>query len=536
MAKTILVQNLKLPLATVESEYASVFAGQLSVSKEAIRSLRIVRQAIDARKKNDICFTVHATLTVDDAVADKLIFSKRAVEQEPLRMLPLRHGTKPQNGRIAVVGLGPCGLFAAWQLALEGYRPLVIERGKPMEQRTADVEAFFLSGRVNPQSNVVFGEGGAGTFSDGKLTTRIKDERITKVLRKLIACGAPKEIEYLAKPHIGTDKLREVIVNLRKEIIALGGEVRFNTEFVDFHATDGHIDSITLFSGHETERIPCCAALLAIGQGAGDTYRLLFNKGLSIAPKAFAVGVRAEHPQLMINRSQYGDFYNHPRLGAASYALTGKSGGRGVYTFCMCPGGSVIGSASFEKQIVTNGMSDYVRDGENANAAVVVQVGPEDYGSEPLDGLKFREQLEKDAFMLGGGEGLAPASMVGDLMKGAATKRFGAVKPTYKPGVSPCNLKDCLPDYIFKGVQDGITSFARQLKGYDLFDAVLTAVESRTSSPLRILRDESLQSPTVRGIYPIGEGAGYAGGIVSAAVDGLKAAEQVVFEYSDKSI
>ncbi|MDD3400836.1 MAG: hypothetical protein PHT58_04305 [Eubacteriales bacterium] len=533
MSKTVLVQNLKLPLQIDPQEYPSLFAGQLSLSKDCISGVRIVRQAIDARKKNDVCFSVHAALTMDDATAQKMIAQKKASELPPLRLTPLKHGKREQRGRIAVVGLGPCGLFAAWQLAQEGYKPLVLERGKCMDERKADVEEFWRSGKVLRNSNAVFGEGGAGTFSDGKLTTRIKDERITKVLRKLISCGAPKEIEYLAKPHIGTDKLREVIVNMRKEIETLGGQVLFSTELVDFHCANGQLDTITIFSGCETLRIPCCALLLAIGQGAGDTYRMLFNKGLALAPKAFAVGVRAEHPQVMINRSQYGDFYNHPRLGAASYALTGKSGERGVYTFCMCPGGKVIGSASADKQVVTNGMSDYARDGENANAAIVVQVTPDDYGYEPLDGLKFREQLEKDAFNLGGGDGVAPACLVGDILKGVATKHFGSVKPTYRPGVKPVDMRDCLPDFVYQGVRDGIKSFARQLKGYDLNDSVLTAVESRTSSPLRILRDDTLQSPTVRGLYPIGEGAGYAGGIVSAAVDGLKAAEQVIFEYKD---
>lgn len=532
MAKTVLIQNLKLPLDAVEEEYSSLLAGQLCLPREAVIRVKIMRQAIDARKKSDVCFSVHAALTLDDASAQKLLNAKRAAELEPLSLRPLEHGNKAQNGRIVVVGLGPCGLFAAWQLALEGYKPLVIERGKPMDERKSDVEGYWLDGRLNLESNVAFGEGGAGTFSDGKLTTRIKDGRITKVLRKLIASGAPAEIEYLAKPHIGTDKLQQVIVNMRKEIVALGGEVRFYSKLCDIHSKDGQIDYISVESQGRSEKIDCCALLLAIGQGARDTYELLFDRGLSMAPKAFAVGVRAEHPQILIDRAQYGDFYKHPRLGAAAYALTGKSNERGVYTFCMCPGGSVIASASGSEQVVTNGMSDYARDGQNANAAVVVQVTPSDYGSHPLDGLRFRDALERAAFLAGGADGTAPACRIADLLSNRDAKSLGAVKPSYRPGVKVMNLKKCLPDFVYQGVQDGIKSFARQLKGYDFADAVLTAVESRTSSPLRILRDENMQSPTVSGVYPIGEGAGYAGGIVSAAVDGLKAAEKIISIYA----
>ncbi|MDO4543117.1 MAG: hypothetical protein Q4C01_01075 [Clostridia bacterium] len=531
MTKKILIKNLKLPLEADLREYPKIFGRQLSLSEKELAHVRIVRQAIDARDKRDICFSVHIEAEVETAAANRLIARKRAEEAVLESADTLECGTEPQRGRIVVVGLGPCGLFAAWQLAAMGYKPLVIERGKAIEQRIRDVESYWQSGRLNRQSNAAFGEGGAGAFSDGKLTTRIKDGRIGKVLRILAECGAPEEILTLAKPHIGTDLLRITVSNLRKRIESLGGEVRFSTRLKDIRSRYGRIAEIITERDGAEERTECCALLLAIGQGARDTYRMLFDRGLLMQPKPFAIGVRAEHPQSMINRSQYGNFYDHPRLGAASYALTGKSGERGVYTFCMCPGGRVIGSASDEGQIVTNGMSYYARDGVNANAAIVVQVDEKDVGSHPLDGLRFLEDLEHRAFLAGGGEGLAPAGRVEDFLKGRASKAFYSVKPTYLPAVVGADLKRCLPDFVLRGVADGIRSFSRRLKGYDLPDAVLTAIESRTSAPLRIVRDEGMESPNIRGIYPIGEGAGYAGGIVSAAVDGLKAAEKIIEKF-----
>ncbi|MDO4565287.1 MAG: hypothetical protein Q4C04_06705 [Clostridia bacterium] len=534
MTKRLLIRNLRLPLDSKEEEFSGLFERQLSLPAGTILSLRLVRQSIDARKKNAVCFSVHIEAEMEEKAALRLIGAGLAEEALREEGTELVHGNERQRGRIVVAGLGPCGLFAARLLAAEGYRPLVIERGKPVSERVSDVERYWRSGELNPHSNVAFGEGGAGTFSDGKLTTRIKDRRIDRVLRGLIDCGAPKEIAYLARPHIGTDRLRSVVFNLRRQIEELGGEVRFSSRLCDVQISDGKLTHIVIEAGGEKERIECCALLLAIGQGARDTYEMLYDRGLWMQAKPFAAGVRVEHPQILINRAQYGEFFDRPRLGAASYALTGKSGDRGVYTFCMCPGGRVIASASGEEQVVTNGMSDYARDGKNANAAIVVQVRPEDCGASPLDGLRFLNRLERSAYQLGGGGGTAPASTVEAYLAGRRCKRFLEVSPTYLPGVRGEHLETCLPDFINAGIREGIRQFSRQLRGFDMPEAVLTAVESRTSAPLRIVRGEDMESPSAHGIYPLGEGAGYAGGIVSAAVDGLKGAEAVIARFSEK--
>ena len=531
MKQTVLIRNIRRELDASDEAFIASCRKKWGLAPEEPAVFRIVRQAIDARKKQDVCFVTHVTVTAEGKTVKRLLRDKKLgaellPEQEET---PLAYGTEAPKGRIVVVGLGPGGLFAAWQLAQNGYRPLVIERGRPIDERVRDVEHYWQTGELNTESNVAFGEGGAGTFSDGKLTTRIKDAKIDGVAAQLIRCGAPEEIAYLAKPHIGTDRLRLVVKTMREQIAALGGEVRFSAKLTGIRTADGELRSIRVSENGREQTIECAALLLAIGQGARDTYEMLFDAGIAMAPKAFAVGVRAEHPQAMINRSQYGDFFDHPRLGAASYNLTGKSGTRGVYTFCMCPGGRVVASASGEGQAVVNGMSDYARDGENANAAVVVQVGPEDFGNHPLAGMRFQEKLERDAFALG--QGTAPASRVADYLARQKTTAFDAVRPTYRPGVTGANLWDCLPDFVAQGIADGLTQFGRQLKGYDRGDAVLTAVESRTSSPVRILRGPDRQSVSCRGLYPIGEGTGYAGGIVSAAVDGWHAAEAVMTRF-----
>lgn len=532
MEQTLLIRNIRREPDASDEAFVSSCKKRWGIPADEPLRFRIVRQALDARKKQDICFVVHAEITADKRLIQKLLKDRRlnaelTVQKEEE---PLKQGTEHPDGRIIVVGMGPGGLFAAWMLARYGYRPLVIERGKRIEDRVRDVETYWSCGRLDTESNVAFGEGGAGTFSDGKLTTRIKDPSIDSILHQFVACGAPEEIVYLAKPHIGTDKLRQVVKAMREEIIALGGEVWFSSKLTSFEKKDGRIKSVGIQKEGRTEKIPCGALLLAIGQGARDTYRMLFDSGVAMAPKAFAVGVRAEHPQSLINKSQYGEFWKHPRLGAAEYRLTGRSGERGVYTFCMCPGGKVVASASGENQIVVNGMSNYARDEENANAAVVVQVGPEDFGTDPLDGMRFQEKLEAAAYAAG--KGTAPACMIGDYLEKKPTQTFGSVKPSYRPGVQGADLWKCLPEYVAQGICDGIRSFGTQLKGYDMREGVLTAVESRTSSPVRILRGEDRQSISVAGIYPIGEGAGYAGGIVSAAVDGKHAAEEVIRRFA----
>ena len=530
--KTVYIQNLRKELDATDESFAASCCKKLGIPHDALIRMRIVRQSLDARKKQDIFYCIHAELTLTDTAAKRVLHDPKwkaetvtAAEPEPIPV-----GTRQPEGRIIVTGLGPGGLFAALTLAENGYRPLVIERGRPIEERVKDVETYW-SGRVaNPDSdsNVAFGEGGAGTFSDGKLTTRIRDPHIDGVLKELIKSGAPEEIAYLAKPHIGTDRLRTVVGDLRKRIEAAGGEVRFSAKLTDVRVTDGRITAACIREDGRTVWEPCAALLLAIGHGARDTARMLFDKGVAMAPKAFAIGVRAEHPQSLVNISQYGPMADHPRLGAAEYRLTARSGERGVYTFCMCPGGQVVASASGPEQVVVNGMSNFARDGRNANAAVVVQITPEDFGTHPLDGLSYLDRLERNAFFAGGADGTAPASTVGAFLRDEASKASRSVEPTYRPGVRYTKLSDCLPDFVSAGIRDGLRAFGRQLRGYDMEDAVLTAVESRTSSPLRILRDSGMESVSHKGLYPVGEGAGYAGGIVSAAVDGVKTAEAVM--------
>jgi len=533
---TVYLQNLRRELDATDESFAASCCKKLGIPRDALIRLRPVRQSLDARKKHDICFCVHAELTLSDAAANRILRDPK-IHAEPVKekpQTPFAFGTKPQTGRIVVAGLGPAGLFSALILARNGYRPLVIERGRPIAERMKDVERYWSGAMKNPDSdsNVAFGEGGAGTFSDGKLTTRIRDAHIDGVLAELIACGAPEEIAYLAKPHVGTDRLRTVVRNLRAEIEKAGGEVRFSAKLTDLRTKDGRVTAVRVGSGETASWEPCAALILAIGHGARDTARMLYEKGVMMAPKAFAIGVRAEHPQSLINQSQYGPLAEHPRLGAAEYRLTAKSGERGVYTFCMCPGGQVVASASGPEQVVVNGMSNFARDGKNANAAVVVQITPDDFGMHPLSGLDYLDRLERDAFLTGGGDGTAPASTVGAFLKGERSKPSGSVEPTYRPGVRYTDLSECLPDFVTAGVRDGLKAFGRQLKGYDMADAVLTAIESRTSSPLRILRDAGMESVSHKGLYPVGEGAGYAGGIVSAAVDGWKAAEAVMRVYA----
>ncbi|MDO4567811.1 MAG: FAD-dependent oxidoreductase [Clostridia bacterium] len=531
----ILVKDIRLALDDDEASLGGILARKLGVPLDALVSFRVVRISLDARKKADIRFVYTVLLSLRDAALEATllkrgmpnVFPAPAVQSEALSI-----GTKPASGRIAVIGAGPAGLFAAYTLAKNGYAPLLIERGKPALQRAADVERFFAGGALNPQSNIMFGEGGAGAFSDGKLTTRIKDPRAGAVLDILASHGAPEDICIQAKPHLGTDVLTGVVSNIRKSIERYGGETRFETTLTGFRFDDGRLTHITLQHNGVEEHIECAACVLAIGQGARDTYRALKDAGFELTPKPFAVGVRIEHRQEEINRAQYGKAFEHPRLGAAEYRVASRHCGRGVYSFCMCPGGYVIASSSAYGEVVTNGMSRHSRNGVNANAALVVAVSPDDYGYGSLDGMRFQEALEHAAFAMAGGDYAAPVQCAGDFVLHRRTRRFGSVTPTYLPGVTPSDLNELLPEYVCSALKAGLRDFGRQLRGFDAHDAVLTAVETRTSAPLRIVRNEPGEATRYGGVYPAGEGAGYAGGIVSAAVDGINAAEQIMRIYA----
>ncbi|HML67552.1 MAG TPA: FAD-dependent oxidoreductase [Clostridia bacterium] len=528
------INNIKQPISEGDESLPYRIANLLGLEAMQVSSARITRRALDARKKQDVHFLLSSVAEVEDAAAKRLLARENphveAYTEQLEGTLPV--GTEALRGRVVVVGLGPAGLFAAHQLAKYGYAPLVLERGDAIEQRAHCVEHYWNTGELDENSNVMFGEGGAGTFSDGKLTSRSKDARGEQVLCTLIRFGAPEEIGYAAKPHIGTDRLRGVVSAMRKEIEQLGGEVRFRATLTALKQKEGKLACATFTTPNGTETIECAALLLAIGQGARDTYQMLYDAGLAMAPKPFAVGVRVEHPQSMIDRVQLGELAGHPRLGAAEYRLTAQHGERGVYTFCMCPGGSVIASASAKDEIVVNGMSDFARNAQNANSAVVVQVYPADFGGGALDGMRFQKTMEQVAVAAGGGGGVAPASTLGAFLRREKPRGFGGVAPSYRPGVASCDLWNVLPPFVSAGIAEGMKAFGRQLRGFDREDAVLTGVETRTSAPLRLLRGENMESASCAGLYPVGEGAGYAGGIVSAAIDGLKAAEAVIGKFA----
>lgn len=484
----------------------------------------IRRESIDARDKKDI----RLVYTVDFTCDKKLKLDKAP----DLNYQYPEPGKDPMKCRPVIAGFGPCGIFAALILAEMGYRPLVLERGRAMEQRVQDVETFWKTGELDESSNVQFGEGGAGTFSDGKLTTRIKDIRCRKVLTEFVNFGAPDEILYSNKPHVGTDILKSVVKNIREEIKRLGGTVKFDSKVTQINIEGSKIKSVIV---NDEEMIETNIVVLAIGHSARDTYEMLHENGIKINQKPFAIGARIEHPQILINESQYKEFYNHPRLGAADYKLIEHtSNGRTAYTFCMCPGGTVIASASEEGEVVTNGMSEHARDKENANSAFLVNVKPSDFGSDhPLAGVEFQRKYERLAFELGGGNYNAPVQLVGDFLQDKVTTELGKVKPSYKPGYKFADLRECLPDFVCETMKEALPKLDNKLKGFAMHDAVLTGVETRSSAPIRIVRDEeTLESVSLEKLYPCGEGAGYAGGIVTAAVDGIKCAEKIIENYS----
>ena len=505
-------------------------AKMMSAPQQDLQAFRLVKMSLDARKKQDIHHMCSVEFTLPDSLAGKVNSCRQVQVLEPIKTEKIDFGKRKLNNRPVVVGSGPCGLFAAWLLAENGYAPIILERGKKVEERIHDVERLFESGELNLQSNVAFGEGGAGTFSDGKLTWRGKDIRGRRVLAIFADCGAPDDIIYQAKAHIGSDRLRNVLIQMRKKIEAMGGTFCFEHCVKRWRFQEGQLTGLSVEG--ETNQIDTDVCILATGHSARDTFETLHAMQVGMEAKPFAVGFRVEHVQERINEAQFGKWAGHPRLGSAEYALTEQFDKRGVYSFCMCPGGQVVCGASEEHALACNGMSFYARNQKNANAALIVQVSPNDFGTHPLDGLAFQRHWEKYAYRLGGGHYYAPIQTLSDFLQGRKTEKLGEVTPSYLPGTEKADLSEALPGFCIQALRQAFPAFGRKMKGFDAADALLTGTETRTSSPLRIIRNERGESISHAGIYPAGEGAGYAGGIVSAAVDGLRVAQHIMEEFS----
>ncbi|HUV99906.1 MAG TPA: NAD(P)/FAD-dependent oxidoreductase [Gallionella sp.] len=559
--------EVKLPLAHAEGEIRAAILKRLGIPDDELIGHIVFKRGVDARKPNAILYTYTLDVTVRDEAAVLARFNNdphirvtpdtnyhfvanapsdfiSKVEQggneratqtvqsarpgasdEANTVPPMKWNPK----RPVVVGMGPAGLFAGLLLAQMGFRPLILERGKEVRERTKDTWGLWRQGVINPESNVQFGEGGAGTFSDGKLYSQIKDPRFLsrKVLEEFVKAGAPEEILYESHPHIGTFKLVGMVEKMRATIQSLGGEIRFGSRVDDIEIQDGNITGVVLANG---ERIVTNHLVLAVGHSARDTFEMIHRRGIYIEAKPFSIGFRIEHPQSLIDAARYGKNAGNPLLGAADYRLVHHAGnGRSVYSFCMCPGGTVVAATSEPGRVVTNGMSQYSRNERNANAGIVVGITPEqDYPGDPLAGMAFQRRWESRAYELGGGNYQAPGQLVGDFLAGKPSSKFGAVLPSYTPGVHLTDLSTALPDYAITAIREALPAFAKQIRGFDLADAVLTGVETRTSSPIRIKRNrDDYQSINTAGLYPTGEGAGYAGGILSAAVDGIEVAEAV---------
>lgn len=531
----IIVSQIKTPLDKPYDENAAVekALSSLKLSKSEVRLAKLHKTSVDARH-GEVMFvsSVYLELTSENkerSLAERNASVRLITEQK----LEITFGDKPLDGEIIIAGFGPAGMFCALTLCEFGYKPIVLERGAAMDERISAVESYWKGGKPDTRTNVQFGEGGAGTFSDGKLTTRINDPLCARVLDKLYEFGAPEEILVKAKPHIGTDKLRGVVKNLRQRIIGLGGEVRFLSPLDNISINGGKVKAVAA----NRAEIPCGVLVSAIGHSAHDTFEMLLKNGVELIPKAFSVGARIEHLQSDIDKALYGKYAGHPALPPAEYALSyhdGGKNGRGVYTFCMCPGGYVVASASSDGSIVTNGMSYFDRSGTNANSAVLVSVTPDDFGNSPLSGADFIRRLEASAYELGakgGINGAAPAMLTREFIGGGSAFSLGRVTPTYPLGVEGCDLGQLFPKFISEPMKNGLSYFDKRIKGFADSDSVLTAIETRSSSPVRIPRKDDFTAFGCENLYPCGEGAGYAGGIMSAAVDGIKTAVKIMERY-----
>ena len=528
------ITDVILPLDHPEQALTEAVLARLGAAADELRSMTVFRRGYDARRKS----AIQLVYTVDVELADEPRALARRLPKvsvtPDMEYKFVAHAPAHLSTRPVVIGFGPCGLFAALILAQAGFKPLIIERGKVVRERTKDTFGLWRQHQLNPESNVQFGEGGAGTFSDGKLWTQVSDPKHygRKVLQEFVKADAPPEIMYVSKPHIGTFRLVKMIELMRATIVELGGEFLFEQKVDGIDIVDGQLRGLHLSSG---DRIATDHAVLAIGHSARDTFQTLHEAGVYMEAKPFSVGFRIEHPQSIIDRARFGKFAGNPVLGAADYKLVHHAhNGRAVYSFCMCPGGTVIAAASEPGRVVTNGMSQYSRNERNANAGIVVGITPDDFPGGPLAGIDFQRELESRAFELGGGDYSAPGQRVGDFIQGRASTAFGSVVPSYKPGVKPGDLATALPPYAIEAIREALPEFDKQIQGFAMQDAMLTGVETRTSSPVRIRRGDDFQSVNTKGLYPAGEGAGYAGGIMSAAIDGIRAAEAVSLSICSK--
>ncbi|MEX2475296.1 NAD(P)/FAD-dependent oxidoreductase [Marinobacter sp.] len=528
----IRVTELALPLDHPDDALRAAVLQRLQLRDADLLHFTVFKRSYDARKKNSeikFVYIIDMDVKNESAVLERFADDAHVRPAPDTAYYPVAQAPANLSERPIVVGLGPCGLFAALLLAQMGFRPIVLERGKDVRRRTKDTWALWRKKQLSPESNVQFGEGGAGLFSDGKLYSQIKDPKFygRKVMAEFVKAGAPDEILFVSKPHIGTFRLTGVVSRMREEIISLGGDIRFEHKVTDLLVDGGQVSGVELANG---EQLMSRHVVMALGHSARDSFRMLHKRGVFLEAKPFAIGFRIEHPQSLIDHARLGKYAGHPALGAADYKLVyHASNGRAVYSFCMCPGGTVVAATSEEGRVVTNGMSQYSRNERNANSGIVVSIHPEqDYPGDPMAGVELQEQLEAKAYALGGSDYCAPAQLVGDFIAGKPSAKLGKVEPSYQPGILLGDLAPSLPNYAIEAIREALPAFGRQIRGYDRPDALLTGVETRTSSPVRLTRDrESLQSLNTRGLYPAGEGAGYAGGILSAGVDGIKVAEAV---------